>query len=301
MIDTPCTLPEQAGPGVTTKNERNLKSIYEQELEAARRYAPAYDAAYETPFWQSERRSFAELVAAYAGRRGIELPSARVLDVGTGTGSILLRLSYLGACRMVGIDLSPEMLALAREKVPDAELRLGAIEDAVRESASFDIVTGFSVLHHLPDLASFFGELSRVLRPGGVFAFSDPNADSILSGRYSKWIVWTAIFPLHKLLRYRNRGELARRPTMADANLYSDAHRPLSRNEILATLPATLVADVRSHGVLAPTFNSALVERRLDLSVLRAARALDRRLPLQGSTIVTTGHRFEAASLDGAS
>jgi 2-polyprenyl-3-methyl-5-hydroxy-6-metoxy-1,4-benzoquinol methylase len=264
--------------------------IYEQEREAARRYAPAYDAAYESPFWRSERRGFAELVARLANDNRIGLADARVLDVGTGTGSTLVELRELGARRLVGIDISPDMLAIAREKLPDADLRIDAIED-VRDVERFDVLIGFSVLHHLPDLRAFFGDVARLLRPGGVFAFSDPNAAALMMRRSSSRIVWAVVSPIHALLRFRNRHELAARPTMTEPSFYSDAHRALSTEDIEAALPSALTARVSSHGIVAPTLNSALVGRRLDSRVLTIARAVDRRLPFAGDALVVTGVR----------
>jgi 2-polyprenyl-3-methyl-5-hydroxy-6-metoxy-1,4-benzoquinol methylase len=266
--------------------------IYEQEREAARRYAPDYDAAYDTPFFRTERQAFAADVAARARRAGLSLATARVLDIGTGTGLTLLELRRLGAVDVVAIDISLEMLALAQEKLPEADLRLGTIEDVVEEEASFDIVTGFSVLHHLPHLASFFCHVARVLRPGGIFAFSDPHSASLLIGRYSKWIFWGLVYPLQKPLRYVNRHELARRPSMTDVELYSEAHRRLSIQEVARALPPSLEAKFSSHGILAPPFNNAVIDAPFDLAVLRVARTLDRALPLPGDVLVVNGRRL---------
>jgi 2-polyprenyl-3-methyl-5-hydroxy-6-metoxy-1,4-benzoquinol methylase len=267
--------------------------IHEQERAAARRYAPVYDEAYESLFWRVERREFAELVAGLAEENHIDLTNAHVLDVGTGTGSMLVNICALGARRVVGIDISPDMLAHAREKLPTADLRLVAIED-LAETERFDIVMGFSVLHHVPDLHAFFGNVARVLRPGGVFALSDPNAASVMTRRFPSRMVWGVVSPAHRLLRFRNRRELANRPTMEDASYYSDAHRALAAHDVELALPSTLTARINSHGILAPTLNSALVDRPLDLRVLRIARAIDRRLPFPGNALVVAGHRSNA-------
>jgi SAM-dependent methyltransferase len=268
-----------------------LSDAYAQERAAAREYAPLYDQAYESPFWASERRSFIERFAVHAAAHGIELASARILDVGTGTGAVLGQLRALGAWNVAGNDLSDDMLAIAREKFPDVELRAGPAEQADYPSGSFDAVLGFSLLHHLPDLPLFFAWLASVLRPGGVFMFSDPNARSFLERPRLRWIVWGLVYPIHKPLRLRNQGRLEAMPTMDESRFYSDGHRALTPEEVVAALPPELQASASSHGVVAPTFNSALVEGRLDRLVLRAARAVDRLLPLEGDALVVRGTR----------
>lgn len=270
--------------------DADLKRAHDQERNAARLYAPLYDLAYESPFWRSERRAFAGLVAERAKAAGVALGRARVLDVGTGTGSLLLELRALGARDLSGIDLSVEMLERAREKLPEADLRVGPVEEAAYPDASFDIVTGFSVLHHLPDLRMFFTWLERVLRAGGVFAFSDPNARSILLGP-GRRVVRGLVHPLHKALRLRNRRYLDTVPKMTEEHYYSEVHRALDREDVVAHLPSGLAAEVWSQGILAPIFNNALVEKRLDQGVLRGLRAVDRFLPLEGEALLTLGRR----------
>src|SRR5205823_5985567 len=101
---------------------------------------------------------------------------------------------------------------------------------------------------------------------------------SVMARRISIRIVWASVSPVHKLLRFRNRRELAARPTMTETAFYSEAHRALTAREIEGALSPTLIAHIQSNGILAPTLNSALVGRPLDMRLLRIARAIDRRL-----------------------
>jgi SAM-dependent methyltransferase len=100
----------------------------------------------------------------------------RALEIGAGTGYFGLNLMIAGVIEeMVATDISPGMLRALSESA--AELGLD-VETACCEAASlpfpdasFDLVFGHAVLHHLPDLEAAFAEFRRVLRPGGEMAF----------------------------------------------------------------------------------------------------------------------------------
>jgi ubiquinone/menaquinone biosynthesis C-methylase UbiE len=99
------------------------------------------------------------------------------LDVGTGTGRILELLSGRAA-RSLGVDLSPEMLAIARARLTQAgltraQVRLADLFELPAEDASFDLVTLHQVLHYLDDPARAVTEAARVLRPGGTLLIAD--------------------------------------------------------------------------------------------------------------------------------
>ena len=103
-------------------------------------------------------------------------PDARVLDVATGTGAVALELVRQHGCAVVGIDRSPEMLAVARRRVAAAgletriELHEGRAEALPVPSASFDALTVTYLLRYVDDPAATLRELARVVRPGGTVA-----------------------------------------------------------------------------------------------------------------------------------
>ncbi len=87
---------------------------------------------------------------------------ASVLDVGCGTGRLAVPLSEV--YRVVGIDVSPEMLALARSKGGRARfLRADAAREPFRQG-SFDLALAVMVLHLLPDFRAVVREIARVAR-----------------------------------------------------------------------------------------------------------------------------------------
>ncbi|MBL4849804.1 MAG: class I SAM-dependent methyltransferase [Planctomycetes bacterium] len=105
------------------------------------------------------------------------IPSSRPLrcvDLGCGSGEFTARLAPLGI-ELHGIDLSPNAIALAQQRLPDASFRVGDIEDTGFEASSFDLVVLSGVLHHFPDLTHVTRECARILKPGGLALGYDPH------------------------------------------------------------------------------------------------------------------------------
>src|SRR4029079_12466389 len=73
-------------------------------------------------------------------------------------------------------DISPGMVAAARRNAAalgfEVEGRVADAEELPYPDASFDLVVGHAVLHHVPDVERALGEVLRVLRPGGRFVFA---------------------------------------------------------------------------------------------------------------------------------
>jgi len=113
--------------------------------------------------------------------RLIELGAqGRMLDIGTGPGDIPIRIARrLETARIVAVDLSEPMLAIARDKVAAAGFsdRI-AVEfaDAGRlpfANDSFDVVFSNTIVHHLPDPLPMLREVNRVSRPDGCLLIRD--------------------------------------------------------------------------------------------------------------------------------
>jgi SAM-dependent methyltransferase len=89
----------------------------------------------------------------------------RVLDIACGTG-VFLRLAADRGARAFGLDASPELLALARRRAPQADLREGDMQFLPYDDDTFDLVTGFSAFFFAAEMVAALREARRVARPG---------------------------------------------------------------------------------------------------------------------------------------
>jgi SAM-dependent methyltransferase len=101
----------------------------------------------------------------------------RSLEIGAGTGYFSLNMLQAGVVSdAVCTDISPGMLDALQANARRLELDVTTVacdaEELPFEDASFDLVFGHAVLHHLPNLDRAFGEFRRVLRPGGRLFFA---------------------------------------------------------------------------------------------------------------------------------
>jgi SAM-dependent methyltransferase len=92
----------------------------------------------------------------------------RVLDVGTGTGSVALAVeSALPIAKVVGIDPSEGFIAFARKNAKRAQFEVGDAQRLRFADASFDHTMALLVMNFIPDHVKAIGEMRRVTRPGG--------------------------------------------------------------------------------------------------------------------------------------
>jgi SAM-dependent methyltransferase len=135
-------------------------------------------ASLQRRLWRTDTRAWAELAEPH-NRPLFEAvldaaavgAGTRVLDVGCGTGMTLVLATERGALPS-GIDVTPELLAIARERLPDADLREGDMERLPFDDAAFDVVLGVNSFQFAGDPVRALGEAARVVRPGGTVAAS---------------------------------------------------------------------------------------------------------------------------------
>lgn len=106
-------------------------------------------------------------------KRAVQGLHGKVLDVACGTGDMvveLLRTRHAASLQVTGVDLSEEMLAIAKRKAPQAEYRLADAEHLPFGDASFDAVTCAFGVRNFVHLEQGLKEMVRVLKPGGRMA-----------------------------------------------------------------------------------------------------------------------------------
>jgi len=141
-------------------------------VEAYARWAPTYAPEAHNPLMALEQQSVLELLPAVEGRRA--------LDLACGSGRYLPHLAAGRGSRVIGLDLSPVMLARAvafSGKLVQADLRCLPFV-----AAAFDLVVCGLGVGHVPHLKPALAEIARVLAPGGVAVYSDFHPFAGLAG-----------------------------------------------------------------------------------------------------------------------
>lgn len=124
-----------------------------------------------------------------------------ILDVACGTGRLAqMALERNPRVRLMGVDLSPEMIDVAKQRIPESESVSWAVSPAEQlpaEDGQFDIVTCANAFHLVADPAQCLAEFRRVLKPGGTLI--------IIDWCRAFWTVWL-VLRLSRLFgrQYRN-------------------------------------------------------------------------------------------------
>jgi 2-polyprenyl-3-methyl-5-hydroxy-6-metoxy-1,4-benzoquinol methylase len=180
-------------------SQTSAKSVeaLSRELEFQRHHAEAQEAVRATPANVIERyRSlrYAGIIQKDFMYRqlgvGLDLSGKRLLDFGCGTGQTSTQLAALGAF-VVGIDISPELIELARRRA-----ELDGVTDHVQfqnvdllkaPPDSFDLILCSAVLHHV-DYSVVLPILRSYLKPGGKIVIGEPIATSPLLRKIRNWL-----------------------------------------------------------------------------------------------------------------
>lgn len=139
--------------------------------------ARAMEAMYLTPDVVAQRARVLDLLGPK--------PGEHILDVGVGPGLLAYDLARLvgEGGRVVGLDMSPSMLTIARTRLaalPYAECVEGNAERLGFADASFDAVVSTQVYEYVPDMVRALSELHRVVKPGGRVLILDTDWRSIV-------------------------------------------------------------------------------------------------------------------------
>jgi len=178
------------------------------------------------------RRSYPDLVFSHIGRRFPPSDSARplaglrILDLGAGDGIWSVILAEQGAS-VVSVEISSKAVSLARERMRLHHLSWEAhvwsayrLQERLSE-ASFDLVLGQAVLHHLTKgLPVVFSGVSALLKPAGFAMFTEPYLDSVVLRSVRQRLTW--LVPRH--LESPDERPLRREDLRALYQLFADVH-----------------------------------------------------------------------------
>ena len=135
-------------------------------------------AQVQGPLWGAAARDWAEIaepgqIPFYdAAHHAIAInPGTRLLDVGCGAG-LALQLAVKRGASVSGIDASTGLLEVAKERLPDADLRQGDIEELPFDDDTFDAVTAFNAVQYASDPTQALREIKRVAKPGASVAIA---------------------------------------------------------------------------------------------------------------------------------
>jgi SAM-dependent methyltransferase len=141
-------------------------------------------AAQQGELWSAAGQNWAErfaplLAPVWAASHDLARVTAgtRLLDVGCGSGGAL-RVARLRGADVAGLDAAPDLLEIAKDRLPHSEFRCGDMENLPYEDDSFDAVTHINSIMYADDPARAIREASRVLTPDGRLAmavWSDPE------------------------------------------------------------------------------------------------------------------------------
>ena len=217
--------------------------------------------------------------------RGIAA-DATVLDVGCGTGRVteaLLTLAPEG--RVLGLDASADMVALARERLGDrAQVWCQDVVD-LNLDEPVDAIVSTATLHWVPDHDRLWAQLARALRPGGALEVQcggDGNIARVraviedvaqeLAPELAGWSPWVFATPQETERRLQEAGFTAIRCWLEERPTHHDDVAAFVRTSILPAHLARLPADRRE------PFAAAVVERlRLPLDYVRLNVSAKRR------------------------
>lgn len=170
LIEVTRHLEEEPWSGLFHCDERTVTAGYAE-------WAALYDGP-GNPIFTAEEPVVRKILAGY--------PAGRALDAACGTGRHASYLASLGH-EVIGVDCTPEMLAIARDKTPEARFEIGDLTALPLPDGDVDLAVCALSLTHCVDLEPSIRELARVVRPGGHVTISDVHPFPVHLGAHASY------------------------------------------------------------------------------------------------------------------
>ena len=159
--------------------------------------------------------------------------NASILDVGCGTGWFLSLLQREGWEKLNGLDISPDMLTIARQMNPDAMFYEAPIQEISDDSERYDVITCLGTLHHMPDIDIVAEKLLLLLKPGGKLIVHEPNEDWF----YERSKLWRVVMKFfYSPLRLKNHYRIKKLREPWELVPPSPHHEDIHVDDLIATL-----------------------------------------------------------------
>ncbi len=149
-----------------TKSRGSIRSMFDE-------VAPTYDFLNHLlslgidNYWRAKASSKAKKLLGNNS-------TPKILDVATGTGDLAASMSKIIGAKVIALDLSPEMLVIAKKKYPHITFHEGYAEKLPFGNASYDVVSAGFGVRNFENLDAGMREFHRVLKPGGHALIIEP-------------------------------------------------------------------------------------------------------------------------------
>jgi len=138
-----------------------------------------YNVEQRTQIYLSRQNYFEKRYEGYVKNIKTTKKNGSLLDIGCNIG-LFMKVAQHAGFDVKGIELNADCALYGREKFHlDIDTRY--LEDIVFPDETFDVITLFDVLEHIPDINSFIDELRRILKKGGLVVIQAPNLDSLMA------------------------------------------------------------------------------------------------------------------------
>lgn len=194
----------------------------------------AYRAGYQArhPDWRPATDVYDNLIRQHLR------PGMRVLDLGCGRGGVLEQLGEL-VDRPVGFD--PDLASLREHRLPDLPRAVAIAHALPLRDACLDMIVCSWVLEHVADPARVFAEITRTLKPSGVFLFLTPNSTSLIA------LINRSLRPLQRLLVPKMYGR-------AEADTFPVLYRANTPSRIMKLATGASLQTESLHRIPDPTY-----------------------------------------------